>query len=114
MPGVTKKIDASQSEARDWQSLLADGSVSHLHLTVSDINHAFERSGNAAAAANPQAGNADDTFIDLYAALVSVPTIGKSLWAKPATTSLRAPLSQGSRPSSSRATGCIPSRVPAT
>jgi NosR/NirI family transcriptional regulator, nitrous oxide reductase regulator len=77
--GVTKTIDAAQGEVRDWQSLLADGSVGHLHLTVSDINHAFERSGNAAAAANPQAGNADDTFIDLYAALVSVPTIGKSL-----------------------------------
>ena len=74
-----KTIDTSPGEVRDWQSLLADGSIGHLHLTVGDINRAFEHSGNAAAAANPQMGNPDDTFIDLYAALVSVPTIGKSL-----------------------------------
>jgi len=78
-PGVTKAIDPSQGEIRDWQSLLADGSVGHLRLTIADINRAFERSGNAAAAANPQAGNPNATFIDLYAAFVSVPSIGKSL-----------------------------------
>ena len=37
------------------------------------------KSGNAAAAAQSGAGNPDDTFIDLYAALVSVPAIGSSL-----------------------------------
>ena len=78
-PSTTKTIDSTQGEVRSWQDLLADGSIGHLHLTIADINHAFEESGNAEAAANPQSGSPDDTFIDLYAALVSVPTIGKSL-----------------------------------
>ncbi|WP_410962863.1 hypothetical protein, partial [Salmonella sp. SAL4446] len=43
------------------------------------INQAFEASGNSEAAANPQPGNSNDTFIDLYTALASVPTIGTSL-----------------------------------
>ena len=78
-PDTIRTINTTVTEVRDWQSLLADGSIGRLHLTVADINHAFERTGNAAAAANPQAGNPDDTFIDLYTALVSLPAIGKSL-----------------------------------
>src|SRR5207248_4297993 len=35
--------------------------------------------GNAAAAARPEDGTPDDTFIDLYVADVAVPTIGRSL-----------------------------------
>src|SRR5204862_5271148 len=35
--------------------------------------------GNAEAAARPETGPASEPFIDLYAALVSIPTIGKSL-----------------------------------
>lgn len=78
-PAAAKVIDLEQSEVRDWASLLADGSVRRLRLTVGEINEAFARSGNAAAAANPQPGDANDTLIDLYVALLSVPTIGKSL-----------------------------------
>ncbi|TAK47707.1 MAG: regulatory protein NosR [Xanthobacteraceae bacterium] len=76
---ATKTIDLAEGEARDWNSLLADGSVRRLHLTIGDINAAFARSGNAAAIANPEPGAADDTFIDLYLALATVPTIGRSL-----------------------------------
>ena len=79
VPSTTKTIDSTQAEVSSWKDLLADGSIGHLHLTIADINRAFEQSGNAEAGANPQSGNPDDTFIDLYAALVSVPTIGKSL-----------------------------------
>ena len=43
------------------------------------MNKAFEKSGNAAAAAHPEEGDPDDTFIDLYVADVAVPTIGRSL-----------------------------------
>jgi NosR/NirI family nitrous oxide reductase transcriptional regulator len=66
-------------EIRDWESLLGDGSVRRLHLTIGEVNEAFARSGNQAAADSPEPGDADATFIDLYAALVSVPTIGRSL-----------------------------------
>ena len=75
----TRSVDMSAPGGRDWQSLLGDGSVRRLRLSVGDVNAAFERSGSAEAAAHPEKGNPDDTFIDLYAALASVPAIGKSL-----------------------------------
>jgi NosR/NirI family nitrous oxide reductase transcriptional regulator len=78
-PRVAKAIDTGKSEVRDWQSLIGDGSVRRLTLSVADVNQAFEKSGNAAAAARPEEGAADDTFIDLYVADVAVPTIGRSL-----------------------------------
>ena len=74
---------------------LDDGSVRRLHLTVGDINEAFVRSGNEAAAARPEPGEPDDTFIDLYTALVSVPTIGRSLLGEAAYDTLRQRLKPG-------------------
>jgi NosR/NirI family nitrous oxide reductase transcriptional regulator len=79
VPQALKAIDPGKSEIRDWQSLVTDGSVRQLFLTVADINRAFENSGNAAAVAHPEQGEPDDTFIDLYVADVAVPTIGRSL-----------------------------------
>ena len=78
-PQASKAIDPGKSEVRDWQSLVGDGSVRRLILSVDDVNKAFEKSGNAAAAAHPEEGDPDDTFIDLYVADVAVPTIGRSL-----------------------------------
>ncbi|MDF2766622.1 MAG: 4Fe-4S binding protein, partial [Rhodospirillales bacterium] len=62
---VTKRIDLERSETRDWESLLGDGSVRRLHLTISEVNEAFSKS---AAADNPEPGDPGDTFIDLYVA----------------------------------------------
>ena len=78
-PRARKAIDPGKSGIRDWQSLVGDGSVRRLILTVDDVNKAFEKSGNAAAAAHPEEGDPADTFIDLYVADVAVPTIGRSL-----------------------------------
>ncbi len=74
-----KTVDLQQSEVRDWESLLGDGSVRRLHLTIGEVSDAFAKSGKTAAAQNPEAGEPGDTFIDLYVAPVSVPTIGRSL-----------------------------------
>ena len=78
-PQAAKAIDPGKSEIRDWQSLVGDGSVRRLILTVADVNKAFEKSANAAATLHPEEGDPDDTFIDLYVADVAVPTIGRSL-----------------------------------
>jgi len=78
-PPVAKAIDTAKSEVRDWQTLVGDGSVRRLTLSVADVNQAFEKSGNAAAAGRPEEGAPDDTFIDLHVADVAVPTIGRSL-----------------------------------
>ncbi|NVO12457.1 MAG: regulatory protein NosR [Rhodoplanes sp.] len=76
---VLRTVDLARQEQRDWESLLGDGSVRRLHLTIADINEAFAKSGNAAAIANPEPGDPDETFVELYVALASVPTIGESL-----------------------------------
>jgi NosR/NirI family nitrous oxide reductase transcriptional regulator len=78
-PTVNKVVDPSAGAIESWNDLLGDGSVRRLHLSVGDVNEAFARSGNQTAAQQPEPGDPDDTFIDLYTALVSVPAIGRSL-----------------------------------
>jgi NosR/NirI family transcriptional regulator, nitrous oxide reductase regulator len=92
---VAKTLALEHGEVRDWQTLLGDGSVRRLRLTVKDVNEAFAKSGHAAAAANPEPGEPDDTFIDLYVALVSVPTIGRSLLGDDGYNHLKAQLKPG-------------------
>ena len=79
LPAVTKTLDVEHSEVRNWADLVGDGSVRRLHLTIGDVNEAFAKAGNTAAAQNPEPGEATDTFIDLYVALATAPTIGRSL-----------------------------------
>ena len=90
-----KTVDLAQSEIRKWGSLLGDGSIRRLKLTVEEINEAFEKSGNREAAEHKEGEDSDDTFIDLYAALVSVPTIGSSLLGNAGYERLRGHLKPG-------------------
>lgn len=76
---AVKAVDLSKSEVHDWQTLLGDGSVRRLSLTVGEVNEAFAKAGNQEAANNAESSEPSDTFIDLYLAPVSVPTIGRSL-----------------------------------
>ncbi len=94
-PQETRVVDEQKSSVEDWQTLIGDGSVRRLHLTVGEINKAFERTGNRGAIRHPEAGDADDTFIDLYVALVSVPSIGRSLLGEEGWERLRARLEPG-------------------
>lgn len=73
------RVDRALGQALSWQTLLADGSVIRLLITKHGINDAFARTGNAEAIARPETGALDESFVDLYAALVSIPTIGRSL-----------------------------------
>ena len=77
--GPRREIDMSQTGVAGWASLVGEGSVRRLELTVGNINRAFEGLGDAEAAARPEPGSPDEIFIDLNAALVTVPTIGRSL-----------------------------------
>lgn len=72
-------IDTTKTAIEDWQTLVGDGSVRRLHLSIADINQAYEKSGNAEAAQRPEKGSPDETFIDLYVAPVTIPAIGRSL-----------------------------------
>tara|TARA_B100001939_G_scaffold347930_1_gene371390 strand:+ start:2003 stop:4279 length:2277 start_codon:yes stop_codon:yes gene_type:complete len=66
-------------ETRSWEDLVGDGSVRRMSLTVGEVTRAFEQSGQMAAAQNVEDPDPNASFIDLYVAQVSVPTIGKSL-----------------------------------
>ena len=77
--GPARTVDTSISEIRDWNTLVGDGSVRSLRLTVGEVTKAFADAGHEQAAARPETSNPDDRFIDLYIAPVSVPTIGRSL-----------------------------------
>lgn len=71
--------DPAKQDILGWQDLLANKAVAKLHLTVDEANALFERGGKTEAAQHPEPGPGDATFIDLYVALVSQPSIGKSL-----------------------------------
>ena len=78
-PAAVKKINDAHNQPEDWNALLTDGSIGRMPITIGEINDAFAKSGNAAAAEQPEGGPASDSFIDLYAALATVPSIGRSL-----------------------------------
>jgi NosR/NirI family transcriptional regulator, nitrous oxide reductase regulator len=88
-------LDPEAGEITDWLTLLGEGSVRRLSLSVGEVNEAFERSGNAKAAARPERGEPEDPFIDLYVALVSHPAVGRSLLGEAEYANLQKMLGEG-------------------
>ncbi|MEX0406711.1 4Fe-4S binding protein [Aquibium sp. LZ166] len=78
-PSETRELIPTESEVRDWQTLVGDGSVRSLRLTVREVSDAFRAAGHPEAAQRPETRDPQDRFIELYIAPVSVPTIGRSL-----------------------------------
>ncbi|GHD07610.1 4Fe-4S binding protein [Tianweitania populi] len=74
-----RKLDLTKTATSDWQTLIGDGSVRSLRMTVGEVSEAFRQANQPAAADKPETHNPDDRFIDLYLAPVSVPAIGRSL-----------------------------------
>ncbi len=81
--------------AQDWMTLTGDGSIRALALDVGQVNAAFESSGNSKAAARSEKGEPTDRFIEMQLALVSVPTIGRSLLGEAEHDNLKGWLKEG-------------------
>ena len=77
--GPKRELDMAIDTVKDWEELAGDGSVRRMTLDVGQVNKAFEETGDARAIARPERGEPGDTFIDMHVALVSVPSIGRSL-----------------------------------
>jgi NosR/NirI family transcriptional regulator, nitrous oxide reductase regulator len=77
--GPRYELDLQAEAAGDWLGLLGEGSIGRLSLDVGQINAAFEQVDDPRAAQRPILAPDDNLFIDLYAALVSVPGIGREL-----------------------------------
>ena len=73
------EIDTAQEGVDDWMTLIGDGSVRRLSLSVGEVTAGFAAAGKEKAAARPESEDPEERFIDLYAALVSAPVIGRSL-----------------------------------
>ncbi len=79
----------------DWPALAAEGSVHSLHLSNADVDAAFSRNGVGSPEPYAKAGVPGELFIDLYLALVSVESIGRSLLTAEEYRSLKAWLNPG-------------------
>ena len=76
---VAPTIDATVPAPADWAALLAEGAVAGLRLTVADVDRALAQAGAGGAPVGGDPSAADATFIELYAGLVSIPSVGRSL-----------------------------------
>ena len=79
---VQRAVDLQIRDEQDWQTLIGDGSVRSLKLSVGDVTQAFRDAKHDRAAENPETTDPEDEFIELYVAPVSVPSIGISLLGK--------------------------------
>ena len=77
--GPKRELDMAHDAVQDWTTLAGDGSVRRMTLDVGQVNQAFAEMDDERAAKRPEKGELDDTFIDMHMALVSVPSIGRSL-----------------------------------
>lgn len=93
--GPKRQVDASNLTVSDWQELAGNGGVRSLTLDIGQVNAAYEAAGDAKAAARPERGEPAKTFIDMKAALVSVPSIGISLLGDAEYANLTAWLKEG-------------------
>ncbi len=77
--GPRFELNPDATVAGDWFTLVGDGTLRRMTLDVGQVNEAFARMEDPRAARRPIDQPAEDTFIDLYATLVSHPSIGRAL-----------------------------------
>lgn len=77
--GPVASVNKDINVLKNWKELVSEGSVHSLKISLGQINQAFIQTGKQEAIANPEEGEDDEVFIELYAAVVSIPSIGRSL-----------------------------------
>jgi transcriptional regulator of nitric oxide reductase len=88
-PDLIAHVRTDLFEPQTWKQLQDAGLVRHLSLSNREVEKAF--AGSEGAGLDPEAlDHPDDPFIDLYVALVTVPTAGQNLLSEAAWKSLNA------------------------
>ena len=77
--GPTKTVDRSVDAISDWQTLAGNGAIRHFTVDVATINKDFAALGDPRAAKHVEPGPDTDPYVDLWVALASQPSIGRSL-----------------------------------
>ncbi len=93
--GPRMVLKSEMDKVVDWISLISDGSVRRLKISLQQVNEAFEQSDNIPAADRPEEGRPDELFIELYAGLVTVPSIGRSMLGEAEYNNLRKKVQPG-------------------
>lgn len=89
------EINPDAVAPQDWFTLVGDGTVRRMSLDVGQVNAAFAAMNDPRATERPIATAPDDTFIDMYATLVSIPAIGKTMLGERGYNNLRNWLKEG-------------------
>lgn len=77
--GPKFEVNPDADAADDWLTLTGDGTLRRMSLDVGQVNAAFAGMDDPRAAARPITAPESDTYIDMYATLISVPAIGRRL-----------------------------------
>ena len=77
--GPKFEVNPDADAADDWLTLTGDGTLRRMSLDVGQVNAAFAAMDDPRAAARPLTAPESDTYIDMYATLISVPAIGRRL-----------------------------------
>lgn len=77
--GPVGRINHEINNIKSWQALHDEGSIGNLKISIGEINQAFTDSKHRRVRRFAEKGSDDQVFINLYAALVSIPSIGRSL-----------------------------------
>jgi NosR/NirI family transcriptional regulator, nitrous oxide reductase regulator len=93
--GPKAEVNPEAPAAPDWFTLSGNGTLRRMSLDVGQVNAAFAAMDDPRAAARPLTAPAEDIYIDLYTALVSVPGIGRALLGPAEYANLQAWLQEG-------------------
>lgn len=93
--GPRFELDPEATPPADWIEMEGDGTLRRLALDVGQINRAFAAHPDPRAAARALAEAPETTFIEMQAALVSVPAIAQALLAPAEAANLAGWLAEG-------------------
>ena len=91
----TVEINPDADAPAGWAAMEGDGTIRRLSLDVGQVNAAFAANPDPRAAEKPLAEPTETLFIDMHAALVSVPAIGRAVLGEAEAANLAAWLKPG-------------------
>ena len=89
------EIKADATAPQDWFTLVGEGTIRRMSLDVGQVNDAFATMDDPRALERPIDAPAEETFIDMYVSLVSIPAIGKATLGERGYNNLKAWLKDG-------------------
>ncbi len=89
------EVNPEAAASTDWIEAEGDGTVRRLSLDVGQVNDAFAAHSDDRARERALIEAPETSFIDMYAALISVPSIGEALLGEAEVTNLDAWLNEG-------------------